>query len=110
MKTNIILTKKSNTVYGFAWDITTTISHMADSKAVWAEIFGTLSVFDIDSLINVQAEAEGVATSEEYYARGVGNSGPFKVRKTRGLRFSTKKLIEFGDRAGLNLSTYISTN
>ena len=108
MNTNITLTKKSNTVYGFAWDIATAISHMEDQKSVWAEIFGTLSVFDIDSIISAQAEAEGYSTSEQYLARRPGNSGLTKFKKARGVRFSTIKLIEFGDRAGLNLSNHIS--
>lgn len=104
----ITLTKKTNTIYGFAWDLTVAISHLEDAKSVWAEHFGELSVYDIDSLIGVQAEAEGYKTSEVYYARGVGNSGPFKLEKHRGVRFSTQKLIGFGDRAGLNLSKIIS--
>lgn len=104
----ITLSKKTNTIYGFAWDIATTISHLDGQEAVWAELFGDLSVFDIDGILNGQAAVEGLKTSEVYYARRPGNSGPFPIQKHRGIRFSTKQLIALGDRAGLNLSKFIS--
>lgn len=105
----ITLTKKTNTIFGFAWDLAIAISKMDDQKAVWASLFGDLDVYGIEGILESQAEIEGLTTTEVYYAFNPGNSSRIlKAKKSRGVRFSTKKLIALGDRAGLNLSTIIS--
>lgn len=105
----ITLTKKTNTIYGFAWDLAIAISKMDDQKAVWANIFGDLDVYGVEGVLEGQAKIEGLTTTEVYHAFNPGNSSRIlKSKKYRGVRFSTQKLIALGDRAGFNISTIIS--
>jgi len=105
----ITLNKKSYSAYGIVYELATKIDKLPNRFQVWDSSFEGLDFHEVVGILTAYIESQGIATSVEYFANGVGtaNRGT-KICKTRDVRFPVSKLIQFGDGAGLSFSQLIA--